>query len=134
MELDLRATLYVELRNFAAARSLEVAWPNVEFERKNLREYLALATLPTNPKRIAVNTGESRHRWLVLLRFYVREGLGEMRSLEHAEALRAAYPADHIVRGVDYAFRVPSVASIRPPVGTEGWSFIPVELRFETFA
>lgn len=136
MEAELRALFYSEVIQFADSLGFMVASPNVAFDPKNVPStqncYLRASVMPADPEHIGVNNDEARYVWIAQVSVYVRDGVGELVPLRHAEALRDEFPRFHKFTSASHTFRVERVGSIASPIALAGWYSVPVSFRIQT--
>ena len=135
MEAELRNLFYASIEAFAESEGVRVSMPNVEFTPPGRNDvYLKVFTLPVPQTVLTVCGGISENEWILQVSIYTRIDTGEIRGLELADKLRAAYPVTHEFTGANHRFKVIRPPSPRPPILMDGWHSIPVRFRVNTFS
>lgn len=135
VEADLDDLFYAAIQAFAATEGVRVSFPNVDFDPdKQESIYLKPSISPITPEVKTVCGGIAEHIWILQVMIYVRRGTGERNAKAIADRLAVAFPVTHVFRNADHAFVVIRPPSPVPPIVSEGWVSIPVQMRISNFS
>ena len=132
MDAELKTIFYEKIGGFASARSLTVAYPNVEFNPVDNNKYLAVFILPVDQPEVITVCGKAIYKYIcqVSIRFIDDEGDIAMSNI--VDELRQMFCNHKILSGFGAEYQVVSPPVAGPVIPLDGWFSIPVSFTVQT--
>lgn len=130
METEIREAASKHVGDLAHSMGMPVYWLNVPVPDDPEDEHIRGSVLPITPD-IHKTNGRGRFAWILQMSIYVRDGTGD--PGEYVDALRRGFPFNTELTNGGHTFRTTDRGYAPPPVQTDGWLFIPMQFRLQTF-
>jgi len=133
-ESTIESALFSRMAAFEASPALQVAWPNVSFQ-KPAGGYLRVTHIPNASRRVFL-ASNAPHQRLGLLQVdvFVPKNQGASGATEIAGQVAQHFPADLPLRADGLTLRVAKAPDIGPALADDTHWQVPVTIRYEAFA